>query len=443
LGIELRRSMAVVAALLTLAFLTTLPTSAEGMSRVLREQREVLWTVAPLALGLGALQSLRDRRSRMGELLGTTARPGWQRRLHTAAALGGGVVAGYLIGFLGLSVYAAVVGAYYPFGVVSSALVAPLALAAALWLGMAAGRLVPWVLAPVLIAVAGFVLVGVLFVVGDTEGYAPPPAKLLLTVNMIGLHGFEALTASARLAQALWVVGIAGACLLLCVASRYALLLAVVPAALGLFVAQALLPDSLWDAITIDEGAAALVCTPDEPRVCARRVESGVLDYLLEPGRRALLVMQERLPQSPAMLVTELHGHDLFVERQRDAEILYADVPSDGSGGTDLSEDDIVWTLLLGAGTPACWDTLGAIDDVARYDAARIVTAAWLLETRPRPPSDLDGYWGWVPPTTVTGPIYEALRDMPEEEQQARVAAYREAELACTAGDRVEMLIGP
>jgi outer membrane protein assembly factor BamB len=59
-------------------------------------QRQLLVVLWPLALGAGAWQARRDRRSRMGELLSTTARPLWQRAIPTSAAMAIGLAAGYV-----------------------------------------------------------------------------------------------------------------------------------------------------------------------------------------------------------------------------------------------------------------------------------------------------------------------------------------------------------
>lgn len=85
-----------------------------GNDRRHGQQRANLGLLVPLGLGLGAWQARRDRRSRTLELLATTARPRWQRLLHTAAALGIGAVTGYAVTVAGLTAYAAVIGAYVP-----------------------------------------------------------------------------------------------------------------------------------------------------------------------------------------------------------------------------------------------------------------------------------------------------------------------------------------
>jgi hypothetical protein len=438
-GVELRRSAAVWAAAVSLLLVFAWPRVVEGMSGAVGEQRSILANVVPLALGVGAWQARRDRRSRMPELLATTARPQWQRLLHTAAALGLGVVTGSLVVFAGLAVYAVAVGAYVPVVVVASAVVTALCLAAAMWLGLAVGRVVPWVLVPPLLVVGGSVAMVVLSIVTDTEGYpeGPPPGTVLLDpATSTGFDAFETLTARAQVAQASWVVALAAACLLLCVA-RHLRLAAFLPLGLGLAVAMALLPRSLHDAITLDRGALALVCTPDGRPVCARRMHPRVLDDLREPGRQALALLSAKLPQAPSRVVEAYYGNDSPVHLKPRADTLYAEVSTDGTGRVDSAERDILWTLLLGAGTLACPDAPQAAGP--RYTAARLVAAAWLLEEDPPAPEDPDD--PALPDTSVTGPAYDALLSLPADEQRARVAALRAAELACDQRDRLDILV--
>jgi hypothetical protein len=443
LGIELRRSGAIWAAAITIPLAFAWPQVAEGMTGVMGEQRSNLANLVPLALGLGAWQARRDRRSRMPELLATAARPEWQRLLHTATALGLAVVTGSLVVFAGLAVYGAVLGAYIPAVAVASAVVTALWLATAVWLGLAVGRMVPWALIPPLLLVGGAAAMVWLSILTDTEGYpdGPPPGTLLLNpASSTGFDAFETLTGRAQLAQASWVLALAAASLLLGVARRRRPA-AVLPAlGLGLAVALSLLPSSLHDAITLDRGALALVCTPDDRPVCARRLHPRVLDDLRQPGRQALALLSAKLPQAPSRVVEAYRsfGNDAPVALEPRADTLYAEVSTDGTGRVDAAERDILWTLLMGAGTLPCPDAQRAAGP--RYHAARLVAAAWLLEEEPPAPTDPDD--PALASTSVTGPAYETLLSAPAGEQRARVAALREAELACAPGDRLDILVG-
>lgn len=75
-----------------------------------------------------------------------------------------------------------------------------------------------------------------------------------------------------------------------------------------------------------------------------------------------------------------------------------------------------------------------------RYEIARVVAAAWLLDREPPAPEDpLDP----VLTRSQTVPAYRALLALPAQEQRDRVAALREAELACDNRDRLDILTGP
>lgn len=99
---------------------------------------------------------------------------------------------------------------------------------------------------------------------------------------------------------------------------------------------------------------------------------------------------------------------------------------------------------MMGAGTLECTSlpqgaavTLEFLD---RRFAARLVAAAWLLEEEPQAAPAED--WGSAADLPVTGPGYEALLALPDDEQRVRVAALRAAELACDGSDLMEILTG-
>lgn len=437
--LELRRSAAFWAGVISLPMVALAAgVTAQGMSVVLGDARQELALLIPLALGLGAWQARRDRRSRTTELLSTTARPGHERFLHTAAALGMGTLAGSLLVFAGLTTYGLIAGAYVPVHTVVTAVTTALYLVAAVWLGAAVGRALPSALTPPLLAVAGLVVLTALAIVTDPEGSPDgryPALGLLVPASGGGFGTFDKLTGSAMTAQVTWAIGLAVAGLALYAATtRQHRLVGVAAAALGLAVAGTLLPQYLHQAVAVDRGSIALVCTQDEPEVCVRRVHAGTLDTLRDPGRAALEALAAKLPDPPVRVVeTYLTGDPEAPPAEPDAETLPAEFVDAGP--------NLRWTLLLGAGTPFCGDA-ATETGIERYDATRIVTAAWLLDEPPLEPSHPDDEWGWLPSTSVTHPAYDELRALPAAEQQARVAAYRTAELACEPGDRWDLLFG-
>jgi hypothetical protein len=442
LWIELRRSAfwATLAAI-ALGLFGFTPAIGEGTAGLVAAQREGLAFLVPLALAIGAIRARRDRRSRLPELLATTARPRWQRLLLTAAALAVGAITGYTVMFAGVVGYAAAIGAYVPVGSLSGAAATAACLAAAFWLGLAAGRALPYAFVPPLLVVFGFVAMTLLVLFGDLEGYGdrPPPGTVLLNPTQLeGFEAFETLSGRAQLAQAAWMVALAAACLLLFVATRYARLAAVLPVALGLAVALPLLPDNATDAILLDRDALALECTAEEPRVCVRRVHAGLLGELRDPGGEALALLAAKLPQAPTTVV-EVASEDLpdLPYLPPDPDILYADVRADGGqlAGTDR---DVSWNLLNGAGTPLC-DNVATGAQANRHAAARLIAAAWLLGEQPQAAA---GEWSWVSELPETASAYQTFAALPADEQRVRVAALREAELACAGRDVLDILVG-
>jgi hypothetical protein len=192
--------------------------------------------------------------------------------------------------------------------------------------------------------------------------------------------------------------------------------------------------------VTLDRGALDLECTPDEPRICVRRVYPRLLDQLRGPGRDALAILSAKLPQAPTAVVQRYYTNDSRVTPtiEARADTVYVELVPEVSGRVNASDRDLRWLLLMGAGTPMC--DPGLDGDVA----ARLVAAAWLLEEEPLLPPALENIWGVLPPGTQTQTVraYEALLAVPPDEQRTRVAALREAELECTGGDRMQILIG-
>jgi hypothetical protein len=447
LGIELRRSVALWAALVSLPLALSYSEVGQGLSAVAAGLRHnLLEGFIPLLLGLGAWQARRERRSRTEELIATTPRPRWQRVLPTAAALAIGAVAGLSLLFAGLAAHASAVGAYVSAGSVPFTAVTALYLVVAVWFGLAIGRLLPWLLTPPMLVVAGFVAMAVVGLFLDDEGSGVPSAGSVLLVPGSGDIGvFAASSGRVIVAQALWAVALAAAGLLLYAASRYGRLAAIVPVAVGLVAVSPLLPRYAYEAQVLDRGAVALVCTPDAPRICVTRVHRLALDGMREPGREALAILSAKLPQAPTSVV-ELVQHPGTggpSDPPAQADTIYT-VPMDDRGRIAVPARDVMWSLLLGAGTQPCGNAPpGPSRERSRYDIARLVAAAWLLDEEPLPPTHLPDWWGWLPDQTLTLPAYEALRALPADEQRARVAALREAELACDQRDRLDILTGP
>ena len=412
-----------------------------GLNLILAGHRQLMTLFIPLALGAGAWQARRDRRSRMDELVATTALPRRHRVLPTAVALAIGIVAGFWVVLAGLTVYGAAVDAYLSPAVVPIALVASLYLAAAAILGMGIGSRLPWVLTPPLLVVVGFVTMFLQESRFEGPDVAPSGWDLLLPSLIANDAAFTAMSWRMVAIQTVSAVAVAAAGYVLLAAGRRATAAAALaPLLLGAAIVVPLVPADRAAGFVADRGALALVCTDDAPRVCVTRAHHRALEGLVEPGRAALAVLGAKLPAAPGSVVETPSGFPRDVPQ---TEALYADVWIGGKGQVENVPADLPWFLLMGAGTRWCdnappWPSA----ERTRYDAARLVAAAWLLDREPLAPTDRPEVWGDLPPISMTLPAYEALRALPADEQRARVAALRASEIACDGRDRLGILTG-
>jgi hypothetical protein len=449
LGIELRRSNARWMALLLLPAALFSGEAGRGLTVLALDQRQALVEVFPLAMGVAAWHARRERRSRMDELLATTARPRWQRVLPGAAALAIGALAACLVSTaVGVGMVVAA-GGYRSAVAWPIMAVGGLALVVGVSFGLAVGRWLPFVLIPPLLVV--YLAAAVLF--GDTEAYTEgpnasfaPPGWLLLwgDLQVVGTEfDFAAVTAGTHLGQALWAVALATTGLIVFATARLRTrAAAIVPLVLGAAVAVAVLPERYADAYYLDPGAAALVCTPDTPRACVMRAHQAALADLRGPAREALAILAAKLPDAPTRVVETTYMDP--PPPRADTVYIALQVSGDGRDARSAlgTTPDIRWDLLLGAGTPACADASAPGTPGRRqHDIARFVAAAWLLGQEPPAPADPSD--PGLLQRSETLPVYQALGELPPAEQRTRVAELREAELACDRRDRLEILTGP
>ncbi|MEW2404023.1 hypothetical protein [Streptomyces sp. NPDC046862] len=425
LGIELRRSSAVVVgaliAALGVAGLWTLVMSRQGelwdtqWTLLAAFQRIMLVLLWPLALGGGAWQARRDRRSGMEELLGTTPLPTWRRTLPTAVALALCLILGYVLTLAAGAVRVAgrtdhLSGDWVPITAVGA-----LTLVAAGWLGMGIGRLVPSVYTPPVLVVAGFL--ALLLPIQLAKSSEPGPVSLLVPNLTSNFDEFTTIAGSVSLAQSLWFTGLAGSGLtLLMVARRRRAVVASVPALLGLVVAMPLLGAAPASGLQRDEGATAEVCTRDSgPTVCVTKAHERGLAELVGPARRALTLLA-KLPDAPTS-VHEVTGDRPGPQPAREAW-LHADTYVSGRGWAADSEDAMVAQILAGAGTRPC--------EPVAY-GPRAVASAWLYGRYPAPGlTVLPGE-----ETDERDAEWRKLKALPAQEQVRRIAAVREAEQTC------------
>ena len=162
------------------------------------------------------------------------------------------------------------------------------------------------------------------------------------------------------------------------------------------------------------------------------RAHRKALAGLRDPAQEALSILAAKLPDAPTSVV-----------EARDAFFIQLWVTDTGRHARSAS--DTTWVLLGGAGTPVCANAADfGTPARQRYEIARIIAAAWLLDeeppvTVPLGPATQELVSCPSDPALIhpseTLPAYQALRQLPLDEQRSRVATYREAELACDGRD--------
>ncbi|GIJ60985.1 hypothetical protein [Virgisporangium aurantiacum] len=432
-GIELRRSAALGTGLLILAIgaglLVSVPYSyASRWTQLASSARVLLLVLWPLALAGGAWLGRREARSRVGELFATTARPRWQRVLPTAAALAVAVLAGYLVMLIAGAGFVVFSATHFAVGALGLVAVGGVSLVTAAWLGLAAGRAMPWLATAPALAVLGVVVVGLLpdlvnvnhFIVDDD----PPPAALMLSpVYVGGLDDFQTFGLGASLVQLLWLGAVAATGLLLFGATRArSRVLAVLPAALGLAVTLPLLPTGAYEGGTDpDRAAVALVCDDAGPQVCMTKVHAGLLPDVTGPAREALALLATRLPDAPTRAVESdrpqswVRPGSMPEPRRYGADTLVFTAPSYGrTGRADFDGEPFVPWLLT-----EVW-RLDCDQRPVEHDAylGQEVATSWLLG---RP-------FGADPDLPAA---YERFLGKPVDEQRALLAAARVGARSC------------
>ncbi|MDQ3790060.1 MAG: hypothetical protein M3422_22805 [Actinomycetota bacterium] len=377
-----------------------------GLAQWTRYLTLFLW---PLVFGIGAWQGMRDGRSRVTELFATTPKPAWRRLMPTVGAVAIALTAGYVVLLAVGGVQVAATASYFHLKWLPVAGVMVLALVGIALLGFGIGRLVPSLITPPVLAVLG--LAAQVAVV--QQGW---PLLLTPAFEAPDITAFTTVDVSVTLAQALWFTGIGatGLCLALAVRAR-SRAAALLPMALSAAVAVTVLSDVDSQVVT-DDAAMALVCAD---QVCVRRVHADVLPALTGPAREALALLG-KLP-SPPTSVTEYPPSDDFRSPSPDVvPVLFFDEPS-----TD--PEQLRLRLLAGAGTPSCLHT-SDYEVATSQAAARVVAAAWFTGKL----APLPGYrYVWDDSQDDIRAAWRELRSLPEAEQVARVAAYREAALEC------------
>ncbi|MDR6978378.1 hypothetical protein J2X68_005104 [Streptomyces sp. 3330] len=456
LRIELRRSVApwAGAVVLTpaLAFLYLVPGSwwtgtaawtAQWTSMALWT-RSLLFYLWPLAVGLGALQGLRDHRAKMTELLTSTPRPARHRAATLAGATAITLTSAFalLVAVGGVQVIAHT--GYTHLGWLPISLVGALALVAGAVLGMGAGRALPSVLTPPALTMGAFVFTALMQMsFGRTEtttdtgvpSTEPNRVSLLSPAVQEVRDALVTLSASVHIGQTIWLLALAvtGFALLVAATPR-ARLIALTPVVAGAALALLVLPSDPRRMYVVDEAAAEPVC--DGP-VCVTRTQQARLAEVAGPGKEALRLLRGALGSQAPLSVRE-----------------NASVPPQGSTPRWSPEtvlfdfdDDIVasakgeqltWALIAEGMAPGCspvgWSSFGG------DQFAQTVAVAWVLgEIQPLPASWSAGMRREA--DAAIRPVWKELESLPRAQQLSRIEAMRAAALSCE-GDAFDALKG-
>ncbi|WP_457033104.1 hypothetical protein [Kitasatospora sp. P5_F3] len=452
LRIELRRSgapwavLVVLAAALAFLHLISGPWGKGTVLWTAQWTSMALWTrfllifLWPLAIGLGALQGLRDHRSRMSELLTSTPRPA----RHRAAALAG-TTAFALASAFGLLVLLGAVqvlagdAAYTHLGWLPISLVGALALGAGAVLGMGVARTLPSVLTPPALAVGAFLFTNLLRQTTDAAvptSAAPTRLSLLMPAVSEVRQTLLTLSVPVHLGQTLWLLGLAATGLaLLAAATPRARLLALTPLLAGGSVALLLLPADPRDSYVVDRAAAAQVC--DGP-VCVTRARQARLDGLAGPGREALRLLRDTLGDQAPLTIhenTALRALGDTPERSRDSVLV--DFGDDMIGA---AEGERLTRALVAQGiAPICHPRSTTESGTISDAAAQSIGAAWALGEDLRP---LDGTMHATSDQAAAArPVWELFTALPRPEQQLRIIAMHTAAVSCS-GNPLDALTG-
>ncbi|MEU2614546.1 hypothetical protein ABZ570_23625 [Micromonospora sp. NPDC007271] len=435
LRIELRRSAALGAALVLLltggimCYAAPQRWSSSWMALAMIE-REYLVLILPLALAAGAWQGRRESRNGLAELVRSTPRPRPQQVMPILGALGIAVAGGYLAVLAVAAPRIAGTARYLPAAAFAVVAVGVLAVVAAAWLGLAAGRLWPSVAAGPVLALAG--LGWLMGFPGIAHGQEWLGALFSPMYGMSQYSDYETVSGRLSAAQAVWLVAlVVGGYVLHVAQSRRARAASLLPVALGVAVAIAVMPHDRYLPRAIDRVAQELVCTTDAPKVCVARVHSTLLPEVTPRARQALALLA-RLPRPPAEAHedTTTWGRDLPEPRPDPAGIALMTITVDDRGHLASPADLVPQTVTRVLGNQ------GRCPDGLSWSALRAATY-WLVGTEPpaEPGFDDDGEWN-----DHVGQLWRSLRELPEADALARVTAVREGALRCA--DLDEMLSG-
>ncbi|MFD5227968.1 hypothetical protein ACFWJ5_05445 [Streptomyces qaidamensis] len=406
--------------------------------------RSLLFYLWPLAVGLGALQGLRDHRSKMSELLTSTPRPAWHRAATLAGTTAITLASAFALLVLVGGVQVLANTEYTHLGWLPISLVGALFLVAGAVLGMGAGRALPSALTPPALAMSAFVFTALMHMsLGRTEtttatgitSTEPNRVSLLSPAVQEVRDVLVTLSASVHVGQTIWLLGMAATGFALLVAATWsARLFALTPVLAGAVIALLVLPSDPRRMYVVDEAAAELVC--DGP-VCVTKTHRARLADLAGPGKEALRLLRGALGGRAPVSVREntaLLPEGSTPQWSRETVLFdFDDEIIAAAKGEELTRALIAKGMVPGC-TPVGWSGFGG------DEFAQTVAAGWVLgDLRPLPGTRSAGVRREV--DAATRPVWQELQALERAGQLSRINAMRAAALSCE-GDPFDALSG-
>ncbi|WP_431967391.1 hypothetical protein [Actinacidiphila sp. bgisy160] len=358
----------------------------------------------PLALAAGCWQGGRERRRGTGDLLASAARSPLRRALVAALPSMVWPVLGYLTA-AGLCLALVLPYASYGHPSWDRPAADAVALAAMGALGFAAGRALPWRFTAPLLAVAGYLLLGI--------GAYGESGATVLSPAYAGPPG-DAPVWWAGPVAAVWCAGPAAAALLAGHARRR--VIAVLPLVVAVAAASVLYrsDDDLWRP---DPAASALVCDQGTPTVCVRAVHGSAL-----PAVRAVVDrIDARLDGAPGAPVRYREGGSPETAPPGEVRFqLYGGVFRGRLGDDGMLYRDFVYAVSSTA--PCERNQVGA-----RAHANEYAAQEWLRLGRPLSPADGAG-------NRLARAAADRLRAMTPDDRRAWLGRYLAGVRACDIG---------
>ncbi|MFE2068224.1 hypothetical protein ACFXDH_38620 [Streptomyces sp. NPDC059467] len=407
-----------------------------------RAQLFFLW---PLAIGFGALQGLRDPRSKMNELLTSTPRPVPHRAFASAGPTAVALASAFVLLILVGAVQVLPNTGYAHLGWLPISLVGAFSLVAGAVLGMGVGRALPSALTPPAAAMGAFVFTTLMQLPpGHTQTYTatgfpveePNQISLLSPAVDQVRNVLVTLSVPVHVGQAIWLLGMAttGFALLVAATARDRLL-ALAPVLVGLVTALLVLPSDPYRMYVVDKTAAQLVC--DGP-VCVTKVHRTRLADLVGPGKEALHLLRGSLGRQAPVSVREIATVPTAGATPRWSRetvlIDYADNTMASAKGKELTRYLIATAMVPGCSPLGLSATTVSVGD----SAAQTIAVSWVLgDFKPLGDISLASSESFA----LARPVWQKFKTLTRAEQLSRIGAMRDAALSCR-GDAFDVLKG-